>query len=161
MIFVTVGSQLPFDRLIRAMDEWAGRNPGVRVFAQTGNGEYRPRHMEWRKHLALPEFRALCSEAGFIVSHAGIGNVLLALELGKSLVILPRRAELKEHRNDHQMATARRLEGRSGITVVYDEKEIGPVLNGENSGGGVSAKFRPWASDELLCAISKFINEQA
>src|SRR6185312_9191493 len=33
VIFVTVGTQLPFDRLIMAVDEWAGAAPGRRVFA--------------------------------------------------------------------------------------------------------------------------------
>ncbi len=38
MIFVTVGEQLPFDRLVRAVDEWAAAS-GKEVFAQIGNSE--------------------------------------------------------------------------------------------------------------------------
>ena len=34
MIFATVGTQLPFDRLIAAVDRWAGTRPGREVFAQ-------------------------------------------------------------------------------------------------------------------------------
>ena len=35
-IFATVGTQLPFDRLIRGLDSWAECNPEVEVFAQIG-----------------------------------------------------------------------------------------------------------------------------
>jgi len=37
MIFVTVGAQMAFDRLIRAVDAWAGVHPAVSVFGQIGH----------------------------------------------------------------------------------------------------------------------------
>ena len=40
MIFVTVGSQLPFDRLVRAVDDWAAGNGGAAAFAQIGASSY-------------------------------------------------------------------------------------------------------------------------
>ena len=33
MIFVTVGYQMAFDRLIEAVDEWAGAHPDAELFA--------------------------------------------------------------------------------------------------------------------------------
>ena len=36
MIFVTVGTQLAFDRMIKAVDEWAGARGRTDVFAQVG-----------------------------------------------------------------------------------------------------------------------------
>ena len=47
MIFVTIGSMFPFDRLIRVMDGWAAANPGVETLAQIGDGAYEPAHMRW------------------------------------------------------------------------------------------------------------------
>ena len=55
--------------------------------------------------------------ADAIIAHAGMGTILTALEMGKPLLVMPRRAELGEHRNDHQLATAMRfadLGGRHG-----------------------------------------------
>jgi len=49
VIFVTVGTQLPFDRLIRGVDLWAAEHPDIPVFGQTGTiaGDgYTPKHME-------------------------------------------------------------------------------------------------------------------
>lgn len=39
MIFVTVGHQTPFDRLIRLVDRWAEENMRHDLFAQIGHGE--------------------------------------------------------------------------------------------------------------------------
>lgn len=156
MIFVTVGTQLPFDRLITAMDRWASRHPHTEVFAQIGNTNYLPEHLRWAHHLDPDEFRAKGEAAQVIVSHAGIGNVLLARELQKPLIVMPRRAELKEHRNDHQLATVKWLEGKPGIEVVYDIKALGQALqNAENA--PKAPVFSRFASPELLTAVKEFI----
>ena len=123
MIMVTVGMQLGFDRLIAAMDELAP-TLGMPVVAQTGKGTYRPAHMEARPKIAPAEFERLVGEAKLIVAHAGIGTVLTAARCKKPILLMPRRADLGEHRNDHQLATVRKLAGRPGILVAADESEL-------------------------------------
>ena len=56
MIFVTIGSMFPFDRLIQVMDAWALANPGQDVLAQIGNGTYEPKHMKFVRRLSQTEF---------------------------------------------------------------------------------------------------------
>lgn len=124
MILVTVGMQLPFDRLIKAMDNLAP-HLGMPVVAQTGIGSYVPQHMEARPKISPSEFEDLMREAQLIVSHAGIGTVLTAARLGKPVLLMPHRADLGEHRNDHQLATVRGLAGRKGILIAMDENELG------------------------------------
>lgn len=121
MIFVTVGTQLPFDRLIRAVDAWASTHPGRNFFAQIGASHFSPKYVNWVRSLDQAAFKSRIDDAELIVSHAGMGTILTALELGKPLIVMPRRAELGEHRNDHQLATARHLEKRGLITVANDE----------------------------------------
>ena len=77
MIFVTVGTQLPFDRLVKAVDAWAGGNRETAAFAQIGSSAYKPAHMEWAAYLPADAFRRKLEAASLIVSHAGIGNLLL------------------------------------------------------------------------------------
>jgi len=127
VILLTVGMQLGFDRLIRAIDELAPHLP-MPVLAQTGMGAYTPHHMEVRPRIAPVEFDALARDAALIVSHAGIGTVLTARRLGKPIVLFPRRAALGEHRNDHQVATARQLQGRPGILLAFEEAELPPSI---------------------------------
>lgn len=127
MIIVTVGMQLGFDRLIAAMDALAP-DLGMPVIAQTGKGTYVPRNMDAREKIAPAEFEALVADARLIVSHAGIGTVLTAARCGKPIVLMPRRADLSEHRNDHQRATVSKLDGRPGILVAADESELAPRI---------------------------------
>jgi UDP-N-acetylglucosamine transferase subunit ALG13 len=93
VIFVTVGTQLPFDRMVAAVDAWAALAPGQQVFAQIGPTDLRPRHIDHRAFVSPAECHELMLAADAIVAHAGMGTILRALELGKPLLVLPRRAQ--------------------------------------------------------------------
>ena len=128
MIVVTVGTQLPFDRLVRAIDAIAP-SLSCPVFAQIGTGGYQPANMEWRATVPAREFDAMLQSADAIVSHAGTGTILLAQKWHKPVVIMARRAAQGEHRNDHQVATAAQMMGRSGIYVADDETGLAAALD--------------------------------
>ncbi len=130
MIFVTVGTQLPFDRLIEAIDTMAPRL-GRPVFAQTSDSRYEPRNIEWKPFIRPLEVDRFFGEAEVIVAHAGIGTILTAQRLGKPVIVFPRRASLGEHRNEHQLATVSQLEGRRGIYVARDAETLEALLTGE------------------------------
>ena len=127
MILVTVGTQLPFDRLIRMMDEMAPEFDEP-VIAQIGRAHYEPVNMEWHRVIPPLEFEPLVDRARVIVSHAGIGTILTAKEMRKPLVLLPRRHALGEHRNDHQLATARQVAARPGVHIAWEAEDLGPLL---------------------------------
>lgn len=124
MIFVTVGGQLPFDRLVRTVDDWAEERGRDDVFAQIGASDDPPGHIPWERFLSPTDFRAKAREADVIIAHAGMGSILTALELGKPIVVMPRRAHLGEHRNDHQWATMNHLCGGVDIAQAADESEL-------------------------------------
>ena len=128
MIFVTVGTQGPFDRMIRVIDAWAARNGREDVFAQIGRGAWRPSALEWTEQLDAAEFKRRVERAEVVISHAGMGTVLTAIELGKPVLIMPRRADLGEQRNDHQIATVRKLGSLGLATVANDEGELAARL---------------------------------
>ncbi len=129
MIFVTVGTQLPFERLVEAVDAWAAGRPARKVFMQLGGTAYRPRHCEFAAYTPPAEWERLFDEAELVVSHAGMGTILKSLERAKPLVIMPRLAALGEHRNDHQEATARRFSGLANLRVVNDAAELAMALD--------------------------------
>ena len=129
MIYVTVGTQLPFDRLVRTVDEWAARRGRSDVFAQIGRSDYRPSAIAWTPFLALSESDDLINRAELIVSHAGTGTIIAALMRCKPAIVMPRRAELREHRSNHQVATARRFRHAYGICVAEDEAALYELLD--------------------------------
>ena len=161
-VFVAVGTQLPFDRLVRTVDGWAGDLSGlprVDAFAQIGPGEYVPEHIQSAAFLPVREFDAHSHAADLLVTHAGTGCILTALELRKRIVVMPRRAALGEHRNDHQMATAERFCQVRGVTVAWDEDELRWHLERHERLETPAAELAPHARPDLLRALSDFIND--
>ena len=154
MIFVTVGAQMPFDRLVRAVDDWAGKRGRRDVFAQVGPTSFCPANIPYAKFLEPPDFDSKVREASVIVAHAGMGSILTALEVGKPILIMPRRGDLKETRNDHQVATARRFQGRTA--VAFDETELAQRLD-EIDSLSAASRISSRASDLLAQSLLGFV----
>ncbi|MDD2465993.1 MAG: glycosyltransferase [Desulfobulbus sp.] len=156
MIFVTVGEQLPFDRLIRTVDNWA-KSSGKDVFAQIGRTNFKPSFIAYQATLDPAGFKEKIRSAEFIIAHAGMGTIITALELQKPIIIMPRKNSLGEIRNDHQFATARYFLSR-GISVALDENELLEKLDNideiERSTNKVE-NVKPLT--DLLMAIRDFI----
>jgi UDP-N-acetylglucosamine transferase subunit ALG13 len=159
MIFVTVGTQLPFDRMVRTVDAWAGRC-GADVFAQIGPGRYVPRHMQWTRTLPADECNARIRQARAVVAHAGMGSILTALELGKPILVMPRCASLGEHRNDHQLTTAKHFQEQGRIRVGFDEAELEQQLDALAT-LQPSARIASLASPALIDALRGFVRRAA
>ncbi len=153
---MTVGSMLPFDRLVRAIDEWAGQHPGVQVKAQTGEGTYVPKHMAHDRMISPQAYRDACAWADVIVSHVGMGTVITAAELGKPLVALPRLPERQEVTSDHQRASAKWLRQRPGICVVDDERELGAAIEAASKNAGLQ-DFGMASRTRLIASVSEFL----
>jgi UDP-N-acetylglucosamine transferase subunit ALG13 len=159
VIFVTVGSMLPFDRLIRATDAWAG-TANDEVFAQTGNGKYEPRHMPFSRMLTPREFDAKVRAASLIIAHAGMGTVISALEAGKSIVLMPRRACEREVTTDHQIHTARQLSMKTGIFVAETENDLSSAIGAALASlDSVSIKLDDRAPHALIARIRAFLSD--
>jgi len=105
MIFASVGNMLPFDRLVRAVDEWAAENPNTEVIIQIGNGVYEPRYAQWLRLLPHNAYLARLHECDLFVAHVGMGSILQALVARKQALLLPTHASLGEHTTEHQSET--------------------------------------------------------
>lgn len=167
-LFVTVGAQMPFDRLVRAVDTWAAQHPEHTVFAQVGDADYAPRSLEAAAFLPPGDFGARCDGADAIVGHAGTGTLFAALTRGKPVLVMPRRAHLSETRNDHQVATAKHFKTRRGVYVADDESSLSAALDrlvqesaARGSGEPNAPMGRLPASAPLLRAIAQFIDASA
>jgi len=154
---------MPFERMVRAVDEWAGREGRSDVFAQIGPADssdpdvWEPRHIAWTRFLDPPDFQQRVNEAKVLVAHAGMGSIITALQAGKPILVMPRRGDLQETRNDHQVATAERFYKMGRVRAAFDETQLVQELanlRALRSTEHVSA----WASEDLLEAIRHFID---
>ena len=126
MIFVTVGNDYrDFERLLRKVDEMAARIP-CDIVVQRGYSRYQPEHVRSFDFIPMNQAIEYIKQAALVVSHAGIGTIILCREFGVPLLIVPRRKQFGEHMNDHQMEIARALEERKDghVQVVYEEEQL-------------------------------------
>jgi len=128
MVFVTVGTDLPFDRMMRLVDRWARDAKRHDVFAQIGHGGWVPEFIPSAEFLEPNEFKSYFGRARVIIAHAGMGTILSALNLGKPILVMPKRASLGEQRNEHQLATAKRMKALGKVNVAYDATEFRQCL---------------------------------
>lgn len=165
MIFVTVGNTDPFDRLIQAVERWSlTRTPRKDIFAQIGGGEFVPTSFPAARFLDPLTFQSRFQEAEIVISHAGMGTIITALELGKPLIVMPKRASLGEQRNEHQLATVEHICGKYGILVANDEHELPTVLDQlletiQSDDNLVSARVNGTASSSLLNFVYDFVHQ--
>ncbi len=125
MIFLTVGTVYPFDRLVRAVDEAVERSgSAVKIFAQIADGSYRPHCFEAVSYLQKDEFDRNMHEASSIISHAGMGTITAALENNKPLLVMPRLRKYGEHVNDHQVAIAKKFEQLGHLITACSGEEV-------------------------------------
>jgi beta-1,4-N-acetylglucosaminyltransferase len=129
MIFVTVGTQFPFDRLVKRLDERMPRVlAGHEVFAQIGDSCYRPASFGYSQLLSKADYEMRMKSASAVISHAGMGTITMALQYGKPLLVLPRLKRFGEVVNDHQVAIAQRFEERGHLLAAYSEDELESML---------------------------------
>ena len=160
MIFVTVGAQLAFDRLVKTVDAWAAEHPDVECFAQVSESTFKLNHLSFIANLSPGEYQSYCRKADLIVAHAGMGSIITALEYGKPILIMPRRGDLKETRNDHQVATAKAFSGKPGIHVAMGESELLAkldelLLSGNKHDAAPSHQVSP----QLIQVLRDFVNQ--
>lgn len=157
MIFATVGTQAPFDRFVKIIDGIAAEL-SEEVVVQAFRDKYEPRNVKVVDFLPPDEFGDIFNKARLIVAHAGMGTIISAMKQCKPIIIFPRIASLGEHRNEHQMATARQMERMGYAYVAYNEQHLRLLM--------LSNDLKPlhnlgeYASESLIEDIKRFIEKK-
>jgi len=126
MIFVTVGNDFrSFDRLLKKMDEVAPFIPSE-IVMQRGYSKYLPKNVKQFDFVSMNEATEYIQRSDLVVSHAGIGTVILCKKYGIPILIIPRRKKNGEHMNDHQLEIAQALENKENenIYILYEEAQL-------------------------------------
>lgn len=136
MIFVILGSQKnQFDRLLKAIDDQVlSGEIDETVFAQIGYSDYAPQHYSYRKFLDHDDFEKMEEMADLVITHGGTGAIMGALKKGKKVIAVPRRFDLGEHNDDHQIQIVRQFAQTGVITCCEDTDTLGDVIKEVRSG---------------------------
>ncbi len=104
MILVLLGTQHnEFKRLLEKIEE-AIDNGFIkeRVVVQAGYTKYKTDKMKVFDMISKEVLNNLVDEANIVITHGGIGSIIMALKKHKKVIAVPRLHEFNEHVNDHQ-----------------------------------------------------------
>ncbi|WP_299142998.1 PssE/Cps14G family polysaccharide biosynthesis glycosyltransferase [uncultured Vibrio sp.] len=132
MIFVTVGTQLPFDRLIKEVDKMA-EITNEKFICQVGESKYIAKNIDCKPFYEPDSVMSLMNDCEFIIAHAGMGSIISAIQLNKSIIVVPRQIKYNEHRNDHQIATAELFRNTKGVYVCDSLSELSLLIQNKNN----------------------------
>jgi UDP-N-acetylglucosamine transferase subunit ALG13 len=121
MIFVTVGTnEARFDRLLQAV---AGLPLEEEILVQHGHSSpIGPAHAQLVEFLSFDDMVETVRRARAVVTHAGVGSIMVALANAKRPIVLPRRSSFGEAVDDHQLELGNRF-AASGLVTLIDSGE--------------------------------------
>jgi beta-1,4-N-acetylglucosaminyltransferase len=127
MIFVTVGTnEARFDRLLRAVAELS---IDEELVVQHGHSSpICPLHAELVDFLSFEHMVTTIRRARVVVTHAGVGSVMVALANERRPIVVPRRKSFAEAVDDHQLQLGRRFAEAELVTLVEAPEDIGRTL---------------------------------
>lgn len=125
MVFATIGTSEPFDRLVRALDALPD---GEDLVVQTGLSLVRLRRATYLPFLPYGEVVAHVRRARVVVTHAGAGSVMTCLGQGKRPIVVPRLRRFGETADDHQLTFGRRLAAAGLVTLVEDTRLLADAV---------------------------------
>ena len=138
MILVLLGTNdKKFTRLLDAIDSQI-KNKKIKdkVIVQAGCTDYKSDNMEIFDLIDKEKLDKLVDEADIIITHAGVGSILGALEKNKKVIAAARLSKYNEHTNDHQVEILKEFKERGYILELSDFDKLDEVIK-------EAKKFKP------------------
>ena len=153
MILATIGTSIPFDRLLEAV----GRvRTGERIVVQRGHSQWSAEGVDCVDFLSYSALVDRVRSARVVVTHAGVGSILVCLQNGKQPVVTPRLRRYGEAVDDHQVELGRRLHERGIVTLVEDLdllpsviETFSPVASDALGGRALAVELRDYLADRV------------
>ena len=156
MIFVSVGThEAPFDRLLRAVGEL---RIDEELVVQYGPSEVRCDGAVEFDYLPFDSAVDYVRGARVVVTHAGVGSVMLALANGKRPVVMARLRQFGEHVDDHQLELASRLDAAGLVELVGDGASLTMAL-ARGAEAPARADAAPWLGTALRAYLAETLGE--
>ena len=158
MILVLLGTQNnQFTRLLQEIQKCIDNGIiNQRVVVQAGFTKFESNKMNIFDLKPKEVVENLANEADFIITHGGVGSILMGIKKNKKVIAVPRLSEFNEHVNDHQ---------RQIVEVFNDKGYIIGVQNMEDLSEAIKQidEFEPipYSGDnsKMLNIIKSFIDK--
>ena len=146
MIFVSVGTnEARFDRLLQAVAEL---QLDEELVVQHGHSaRIEQPGAELVDFLSFEQMVATIRRARVVVTHAGVGSVMVSLANGKCPVVVPRLKSFGEAVDDHQLQLGRRFAAAGLVTLVEAPDGLAAAVSGEQQPAAVVPSASSLAAD--------------
>lgn len=140
------------------MDRWA-REHDEEVVIQTGYSAVQPEHCSWKPFFSYSEMLQYVQQADTVITHGGPSSFVMALQAGKTPIVVPRQARYREHVNDHQLDFCRSFTGRSDMILVAEEMDDLERLLARSPAERAIASVFPSHHDAFMQEFQKLADE--
>ena len=105
MILVLLGTQdNSFHRLLDKIQELIDKKIiKEEVVVQAGRTKYESKDMKIFSLVSQDKLKELTEKADIVITHGGVGSIVMSLKMGKKVIAVPRLSAFGEHVNDHQI----------------------------------------------------------
>ena len=157
MILVSLGThERPFYRLLKEIEKLISEGKIKDVIIQTGYTPYKVKGAKCFDFIQFEKMQKLIKNCDFLITHGGVGSITDALNYGKATIIVPRRKELNEHSDNHQLQITKEMEKTGKIIPVYN---IDDLENAIEKARKLNVKKRIQKPPKILKIIDKKLRE--
>ena len=157
MILVLLGTQNnQFTRLLQEIEKCIDNGTiNQRVVVQAGFTKFKSTKMNIFDLKSREVVENLADEAEFIITHGGVGSILMAIKKNKKVIAVPRLSEFNEHVNDHQRQIVEIFNDKGYIIGVQNMEDLSEAIKQINEFTPV-----PYSGDnsKMLKIITEFID---
>lgn len=158
MILVLLGTQNnSFYRLLQEIDKLIQKKIiQEEVIVQAGYTKYQSEKMKILDFISKDELEKLQERASFIITHGGVGSILLSITKGKKVIAVPRLHQYTEHVNNHQKEIVQLFNEKKYIIGIQKVEELEEAVK-------QIKEFQPKKyqknNDKMLQIIEEFIEK--
>jgi UDP-N-acetylglucosamine transferase subunit ALG13 len=153
LIFVTLGThEQQFNRLLQIVGSLRIDHALV---VQYGFSTYRLENCIGRRFFEFDEMRRLMAAADVVITHAGVGSIMLALAAGKRPIAAPRLHRFGEHVDDHQVEIAEAFTRAGKVTLFMPGDDLAERIAEADS---LNAKHAMKPSSHLIDFLNRTIS---
>lgn len=157
MILVLLGTQdNSFHRLLDKIQEMVDKKVITeRVIVQAGRTKYESKDMEIYSLMSEDKLKELMEKANLVITHGGVGSIVMALKMGKKVIAVPRLSAFGEHINDHQIQIIDSFD-KQGFLIGLTE--VGEMENALEKVKDFKPKKFKSETDYMIKLIENFID---
>lgn len=158
MILVLLGTQNnSFHRLLEEIERLI-QNKIIKeeVIVQAGYTKYVSKNMKILDFMAKEELEELQKKADLIITHGGVGSILLSITKNKKVIAVPRLHQYEEHVNNHQAEIVELFNQKGYIIGIHGVEELEDAIEKVKS---FKPKKYEQNHDKMLRLIEDFIDK--